>query len=355
MIKRPQAARIPIYQCEAEVIHGLEAFARDEIARRLGKRARMDQESGVKGTVRFTYDGDLKALLALQTITAIYLVRLFRVPRPRALLGHEHLHALVEQINAVRSLFPPRVFESLHIDAAGSDSSIMRRLRDELQAQTGLRADPDSGDLLIRLRRPPDGTDGWEALIRLSPRPLATRAWRVCNFEGALNATVAHAMGLMTRPSPDDVFLNVACGSGSLLIERLACAPAQRVIGCDIDPSQLECARTNITASGFEERIELLQCDAGALPLESHSVDALCADLPFGQLVGTHAHNRLLYPVILEEAARVIKPEARFVVITHEVRLMESILSQSPRWSTESVTMITLRGLHPRIFLLVRR
>ena len=40
---------------------------------------------------------------------------------------------------------------------------------------------------------PARGGDGWETLVRTTPRPLATRYWRVCNYEAALNATVAHA------------------------------------------------------------------------------------------------------------------------------------------------------------------
>ncbi len=342
--------------CEAEVAEGLEEIARAELRRRFGERVRFFPagDPPEAGALRFTYTGDLRALLGLKTALAVYLCRRFPVPRPRGLLGDEHFRALLAQVALVRALTPPGAYRTFYLSAAGSESSVMMRLKDALAAHTGLQVASHEGDLLLRVRRPPQG-EGWEVLVRLSPRPLATRPWRVCNFEGALNATVAHAMILLTRPGPEDVFLNLACGSGTLLIERLTAAPAGRVIGCDIDLVALECARANVEAAGLVGGVELYPWDARALPLPDHSVDMLCADLPFGHLVGSHVENVALYPPILHEAARVARPGARFALITHEVRLMDSLLAESALWSARKVIRVTLGGLHPRIFVLERR
>lgn len=347
---RPPAA--PVHRCEAVVVAGLEDFAGAEL-RRLGNRVRLRYPPGQPepGAIRFDYTGDLRALLRLQTVNAVFLSREFAVPRPRGLLGDEHFRALLQQINLARSLVSGDVYQTLAIAAAGADSAVMTRLKDELARQTGLRAAAD-GDLLIRLRRAVESSAAWEALVRLSPRPLATRPWRVCNLEGALNAAVAHAMALLTRPAPGDTFLNLACGSGTLLVERLAWGPARRAIGCDTSPAALTCARANLAAAGAGA--ELFDWDARALPLPERSVDALCADLPFGNLVGSHAENLALYPPLLAEAARVARPGARFVLITHEVRLMESLLDQPSGWTVGEVRRIALGGLHPRIFVLQR-
>jgi tRNA (guanine6-N2)-methyltransferase len=83
-------------------------------------------------------------------------------------------------------------------------------------------------------------------------------------------------------------------------------------------------------------------------------MDVLCADLPFGQLVGTHQENEWLYPTLMTEAARVARPNARFVIITHEVRLMDGILAVLKSWQVREIQMITLGGLHPRIYVLER-
>ncbi|MGB0384959.1 MAG: RNA methyltransferase [Ardenticatenaceae bacterium] len=373
-----------VYQCEADVAKGLEGMAANELRTRFGGLVRLHgKPSAQPGVLRFSYVGDLRHLLRLQMVLSVYLVQHYAVPRPRALLGDENFRALLAQINTVRALMPPDSYRLLYISAAGSDSSVMNRIKDEVAAHCGLGVASDEGDLLIRMRRSVHkkeaAREGWEVLVRLSPRPLATRAWRVSNMKGALNATVAHAMVRLTEPTQSDIFLNLACGSGTLLIERLACGTAGRMIGCDLSQKALGYTYANIQASGnrvfiqkepgdepqmpsFSHKkgnqkpvVELYPWDARSLPLPDQSVQVLCADLPFGHLVGSHSENLLLYPAMIKEAARVAQRGGLFVLITHEVRLMESLLEESTAWRIKQVQMVTLGGLHPRIFVLKRR
>lgn len=352
MPKHPQRTRPTPHNVEAEVAHGLESVARQELTRQLGPYVRWAAAVGQPGALRFEYVGDLRALTKLRTVQAVYLLHHFELPRPKALLGDQHFRTLVALLETVRAL-DPAAFQTLHIGAAGADSSVMLRLKAELAQATRLRTGADEGDLLLRLRRGPDG-EGWEALVRIGPRPLATRAWRVQNYGGALNATVAHAMALLTQPRPDDVVLNLACGSGTLLIERLAAAPAARVLGCDTHPDALAAAQANIAAAKQSQRIELHPWDARDLPLPDANINVLLADLPFGNLQGSHSTNTTLYPAILQEAARVATSDARFALITHEARLMQNLLAQHATWIHEQTIMVTLGGLHPRIYLLRR-
>jgi 23S rRNA G2445 N2-methylase RlmL len=336
--------------CEVDVSEGLEEIALDEIRARV-KVARII--SAARGVVQFSFAGDLRALLKLRTVQAAYITQHYNVARPKALLGDEHFRKLLALIEVVRGLHPVDAFSTLFINAAGSDSSVMTRLKQELAARTGLAAGGAEGDLLVRIRAAQDA-GGWDVLVRISPRPLATRAWRVCNFEGALNGAVAHAIITLTRPSPRDAYFNLACGSGTLLAERLAHSPARYAIGCDIDPRALDCARANLSAGGYARRAQLLRADARAIPLPDRCMDAITADLPFGHLVGSHAENVRNYPRILGEAARVARPGARFALITHEVKLTEHLLSQSNAWKVERVLRVELGGLFPRVFVLRR-
>ncbi|MBN2471458.1 MAG: methyltransferase domain-containing protein [Anaerolineae bacterium] len=355
---RSRAEKFETHRYEAVVAEGLEDIGRQELAVHLEKRVilhRTPRTGAEPGVFSFDFTGGLRALLRMRTIQAIYLIRHYAIPRPRALLGDAHFRQFMNDIGFIRGIHPPEAFQTFHINAAGEESSVMRRLRDEVAHHTGLTPDMEEGDLLIRLRKAPQGPEGWETLLRISPRPLTTRPWRVCNMEGALNATVAHTMALMTDPQPYDVFVNLACGSGTLLIERLACGPVKQAIGCDTSPEVLDCARENIAAAGLTDQIALHDWDVTALPLEDGSVDALCADLPFGHLVGSHDENVALYPAVLAEAGRVAKPGALFALITHEVKLMEQLLADSPVWQAENVQRVGLGGLYPRIFVLQRK
>lgn len=346
------------FRCEADVADGLEAIARAELVSRCGGAVRAGRVVPDSGLLAFDYTGDLRALLALRTVLSVALVRHYPVPRPRGLLGDQHLRALLAQIAAARALASPDAYTTLYLSAAGSDSSVMTRLKEELARQTGLvpvSPAAHEGDLLLRLRRSRRDPDGWEALVRLGPRPLSARPWRVCNREGALNATVARAMVVLAAPTADERALNLGCGSGTLLVEHADEVPDSIIAGCDTDPAALDCSHANAFASGHSGRIDLYDWDARSLPIPDASVGVLYADLPFGHLVGSHNENLVLYPAILREAARVAEPGARFALISHEVRLLDALLRDSPGWAVKRVLRVTLGGLHPRIFLLQRR
>lgn len=354
----PRMAKTPLrpvgrpHRIEVIAAEGMELIVRDEL-HRFGSVAHIERD-GPPGVIPMDYAGELRALLNLRSAQSVYMVLGFPAPRPKALLGDEHFRAILATIDRVRRLHPPGAFTTLFLSAAGADSAVLTRLKSEIATATGLSIGTEDGDLLLRLRRAAAG-EGWELLLRLSPRPLATRSWRVCNREGALNGAVAHAMARLTAPTPNDRFLNIGCGSGSLLIERLILGPARRAFGCDTDPVALKCAETNVAAAQLTARCELHDWDATHLPLHNSSIDAICADLPFGHLVGSHRENLALYPAILSEAARVARPGTHCVLLSHEVRLMEDLLERQSAWGVHSTIRINLSGLHPRIFVLERQ
>jgi 23S rRNA G2445 N2-methylase RlmL len=230
----------------------------------------------------------------------------------------------------------------------------MQRLSAVLAVSTGLPVVTTEGDLEVRVRSTSSGLGGWEVLIRLSPRPLSARPWRICNMPGAVHAPIAHAMVLLSRPQPDEMFLNLACGSGTLLIERLDAAPARRVIGCDTSPAARACAARNIAAGSHSGAIEIYAWDARALPLPEQSVDALCCALPYGHRVGSHAQNVQLYPLLLQEAARVARCGARLVLLTQEVQLLSQAISQTAVWGVEQSIRVRQGGLYPQLVVLQR-
>jgi len=343
----------PRYEIEADVLEGLERIAEAELRKRFGDRVRFETVSW-PGALRFSYAGDLTDLLTLRSVVAVYGVQYFAIPRPKGLLGNQQFGDLSGAISAVIELAPPSTYATLRLSAAGEDSSVLTRLKEQIAQRFGLAVAAEEGDLLIRLRRARGG-DGWETLVRLTPRPLATRAWRVCNWPGALNASLAYAMIALTEPAPEDVVLNVACGSGTLLIERLLAGRAQQAIGCDTDEAAIDCARANVRAAGVDRAARLESWDAGDMPLKHSSVSMICVDLPFGQLVGSHRENQEFYPRVFAEAARVAQPGARMVLLTHEVRLLERTAERcAHQWRLLELLRVRSGGMMPAVALLRR-
>ena len=208
----------------------------------------------------------------------------------------------------------------------------MSRLTGALCDALGLDATRGAADIQLSLRRPPDGSAGWQVLVRLGSRPLTARPWRVCDMRGALDASVAAVMVQIAGPAEADRLLNLACGSGTLLVERLRRGPAALAIGVDLECGALTCARANLIAAGLRSRAALIRGDACHLPLAVGTVDKIVCDLPFGMAVGSPPANARLYPALVAEAARVAAPGGRLVVITAARRLFEQAIATRPEW-----------------------
>ncbi|WP_034384966.1 methyltransferase domain-containing protein [Deinococcus sp. YIM 77859] len=342
--RRPQGdhrARQPAHEYVLDALPGLEAVAEAEL--RAVPLAR-----DIRG-LRFWYPGDPARLTRLRAPVAVYRVRAWEVPRPRGLLGHQPFGELTAFLAGVARWGGHRSFR---LAAAGRESSVLARLADELQAALLLPHDPEEGELLIRLRPREDGP-GWEVLARLTPRPLSARSWRVCNREGGLNATVAYALHRLAGQREEDRIFNPMSGSGTLLVERALMGPYDALVGVDVDPEAVECARSNLRAAG--RAVEVACVDALHTGLPPRSFDLIVSDLPWGGAIGTHSGNAVLYPAFLREMHRLLSRQGRLVVLTHELRLFERVLREQDRWHARELFQVYSGGHWPRAYLLQKR
>jgi len=341
---------VPVSRYFVEVPAGSEVVARAEL-QRLGARRLAEFPGGF----RLVQDADLPKALRARTVSAAYLSITFPVPRPKALLGDANFRALVA---AVKGVAARGGYDGLRLSAAGADSPTLTRLAKDLAAAAGLPWLQEDGELLVRLRPDPSG-NGWEALVRLTPRPSSTRAWRVCNRPGGLNAAVAAVMNELTGTQAQDRYLNMMCGSGTLLIERALRAPARVLVGFDIDREAVACSEANAAAARVAKRCELL---AGDLTdqrfLEELGArgrfDVFTADVPWGDAVGAHAANRALYPKVFAAAAALAEPGAALCILSHELKLLRGVVRDQPWWRVERELQVAHGGHHPLVLLLSR-
>jgi SAM-dependent methyltransferase len=343
---------------EIEVVDGLEVFAEAEIRESFAGAAKLLGRPR-PGRLDVTYRGGLGRLNNLRTATAVYAVLSFAVPRPKALLGQQHFDRLTQTIAEVLALYPPRTFTTLRVSGAGADSPVFTRLKTEIANRFRLQVVDTLGDLLIAVRPAAGPEPGWQVLIRTSPRPLSARDWRVCDMPGALNATIASAMDRLARPRPSSRFLNLACGSGTLLVERLALGPTRLAIGVDNDPAALNCATANLAASGHAGRLQLFRADATRLPFAASTFDTIVVDLPYGMLHGSRRENETFYPALLAEAARVAVPGALFAGITASKRVFDAAIAEvqsawTPRQTYPLKVPFRNGYIYPAIFVLER-
>lgn len=342
---------MPAERYFVEVPGGAEVVALAELKRRGVGRA-----VGVPGGFIVEGRGAATRAAAARTVLAVYLTLTFDVPRPKALLGDATLRRL---IGAVRGVGAGARFSGLRLSAAGADSATFQRLAAQLAAAVGVEPDPADGDLLVRVR-PAAAASGWEVLVRLSPRPASARTWRVCNRPGGLNAAVGAVMNELVGGGDGSAYLNLMCGSGTLLIERALLGPAARLVGFDLDPEAVACAGRNAAAAGVAGRCELLVGDVTddrfvTLLGAAGGFDALAVDAPWGDAVGAHAANRRLYPLLLEAAARLATPGATLCLLSHEVKLTRQVVAGQSAWTVARELQVAHGGHNPLLLALTRR
>jgi len=150
---------------------------------------------------------------------------------------------------------------------------------------------------------------------------------------------------------------NLMCGSGTLLIERLALGPAAAAVAVDSDPAVLAACAQNLRAAGQDSRVTVVEGDIAGDGWARHGpFDLLLADPPWGTLMGTHAASEQLHAGLLDRAHATAAPGARLAVLTHEVRIMEHCLRQAAaQWAQQDVLRVFHKGHHPRIYLLTRQ
>jgi len=183
--------------------------------------------------------------------------------------------------------------------------------------------------------------------LRLSDERMRHREYKIAHLPGSLRPSVAAALGWLAEPSPEDIVLDPFCGAGTILIERAHLGRYQLLIGCDRDAKALDAAREN--AGPRHQPLEFHPWDATAIPLPDRSVDKIITNLPWGRRHSSHADNGRLYPRVLGEFHRLIRPGGQIVVLSGETRLM-SELSARGLFRAHKILPVAVLGANAAVY-----
>jgi predicted RNA methylase len=341
---------------------GLGELVADEVVELLAPARPPHPVPGRDDALLVDHSGRLERALGLRTAVAVFLVLTFDVPRPKSLTSGEHLPRIVEAMQTSVRLGAARTFR---FEAAGRDSAVFQRLAAQLADATGLVHDDAVGEVVLRFRRTPTAQTaqrpsadaaGWDVLVRLGGRPLSARTWRVSDYPGAVNATIAAAIARLVGVRATDRVVNLMCGSGTLLVERLLAGPSTAAVSVDIAADAVRATAENLAAAGCAERAETMQADVtrpGGAWRDAAPFNLVLADPPWGTLHGLHATNAALHADLLRIAHEISAPRGQLVVLTHEIRVMERCLREADaQWRLRHELRVFAKGHHPRIYVL---
>ncbi len=340
---------------------GLEGIACREVKETVPGAAILDQG---RGTILLTVDGAWEPLLKLHSIDDLYA----EIVMLDDLDPRRHPLALLEK--SLRR--PPDLAEAvaMRIGSRNLRRSPTFRVMSQMEGHQPFRrsdAQRTVEDSLAHFH--PD----WELLttgsptlqfalwvsghtcrvgLRLVEAGFARRPWKVGHIPASLPPSIAYGLVRTAGLNADEVFLDPFCGAGTILVERgLLAPPPGTLLGSDLNATARDAATAN--AAQARVSVSLHDWDATALPLDARSVDTIVTNPPYGQRHGHLAGLPVLYSGFLAEAARVLRPGGRCVVLTAEATLLERIVAtQQPTLVREKRFSIDVLGITAQVTIL---
>ena len=354
---KPKAARA---QYLVTFPMGLDGLVMDELQQKVPGFA---LEARTSRDICFAYDGSPADLLSLRSVSDAWLV-LWRSgplgPRFADLRLFAEQMAKLRLEDGITSLraagFRPKHHMTFVVNCSLRGQRAYRRVDAIAAVERALvgnsagrlRPVRENADLRLWLHI---GVEETHLCLALAHTPLGLRQ-RAASLPTALPAPVAYAMAALTKPRPDDVFLDPMCGTGSIALERAENWRHALILAGDREPQAVAAVRENF---GPRHRPrEFLLWDATALPLPKHSVSAAACNPPHGVQMRPAQGIEALYRGFLAEAGRVLKPFALLTFLTPERQLTDRLLREAGGWSIERCFVIDLLGQRPYLYVLRR-
>jgi len=186
------------------------------------------------------------------------------------------------------------------------------------------------------------GDDGYIS-IKPSSNDMAQRPYKQAHIPASLKPTLAYSMVRLSRPHPEDIFLDAMCGAGTILLERAFIKRYRYLIGGDVSTEALDATVTNFGRQ--HQPRQFFHWDAQNLPLGSNTVDKIVCNLPFGETIGDVSELTRLYRQCLTEYERVLRPRGRMVLLTSQTTLLDDALKQRRSLRVTQKLTVDVRGM----------
>ncbi|MCE2412858.1 RNA methyltransferase [Candidatus Poribacteria bacterium] len=335
---------------------GLETIAREELSERFGDTGHLKILERKPQRILFQYTGNPRELLSLRTAEHLFLIlkRMPKMTRSRSSLTafsgalsrfnfKEAFECCREVGIKARKRVPFRVTSRLS-GKRNFRRVDLQRVVERALIDRGWYAGSSKSALDIWAEV--HGDDGYISL-KLSPNDMAQRPYKQAHIPASLKPTLAYSMVRLSRPHPEDVFLDAMCGAGTILLERAFIKRYRYLIGGDVSIDALDATVSNFGRK--HQPRQFFHWDAQNLPLGSNTVDKIVCNLPFGETVGNVSQLADLYHHCLREYERVLRPRGRMVLLTSQDTLLDDELKRRRSLRVTQKITVDVRGMRARI------
>ncbi len=191
--------------------------------------------------------------------------------------------------------------------------------------------------------------------VQLTRAPLSRRYRKVYAPPAALKTTVAYGLLRLAGVRGEGRLLDAFTGSGTIAIEAAQVFPGVRVVAVDKNPRAVAGAAANAAAAGVAGRIHFLVADArkliGQLP---PGFDWIVANPPYGRRLGRSEDLRALYARFLDQAAVILKPGGRLVLLAKRRGMTVRLVRERPALRLRHLRVVELGGLYVGLLLIER-
>lgn len=202
-------------------------------------------------------------------------------------------------------------------------------------------------DIILRLKMI-DG--GYNVLVKLMTRSDDRFDYRIMDVPASINpVTAAIIMGCCIEYINENAdVIDPFCGSGTLLVERHKLMPVKSITGIDKSSKAADAANKNINSAMIKENIIV---NSDILRWKSDKLyDELFTNMPFGNRIGSHAENEILYTEFINMLPKLVKKGGLVVIYTMEKMLMGNLLKRA---EIDIIDIRTLEsgGLDPNLYI----
>jgi tRNA (guanine10-N2)-dimethyltransferase len=139
---------------------------------------------------------------------------------------------------------------------------------------------------------------------------------------GVIHPKIARVLVNLSGAKENDLFLDLFCGTGGLLLEADLIGAC--VIGIDVQEHMVRGSKENLNYYGLTG--DLIVGDAAKAPLKDNSIAAVATDMPYGRssLISCYGSTESLSRALerlsqdaIDELYRVLKPGGKAVIVTN--------------------------------------